>query len=41
MGFAEDKPMKVIDMFAGHDLPFADLDSELFGSKSFFLCCDF
>ena len=28
LGFAEDKPMKVIDMFAGHDLSFPDLDSE-------------
>ena len=30
LGFAEDKPIKVIDMFAGHDLPYPDLDSELF-----------
>lgn len=35
LGFAEDEPMKVIDMFAGHDLPFADLDKNLVSELTF------
>ena len=28
--FAKNKPIKVIGVFAGHDMPYPDLDSELF-----------
>ena len=38
LGFAKNKPIKVIDMFAGHDLPFLNLDSDFF-ERSFKYSC--